>query len=82
MAEAEYHILSSERKIESFEYYSPNPLCFVDTYNTAIKSSEAAKDRLAYLNMIYTQKKCGKDKENAAISEVTKEIDLVKLKTN
>lgn len=82
MAEAEFYILSSERKADSFEYYAPNPLCMVDTYNTAIKSSEAAKDRMAYLNMIYTQKKCAKNQENASISEVTKEIDLVKLRTN
>lgn len=82
MAEAEYHILSSERKVDSFEYYAPSPLCLVDTYNTAIKSSEAAKDRLAYLNMIYEQKKCTKNKENTSISEITKEVDLVKLKAN
>lgn len=79
MAEAEYHVLSAERKIESFEFYTPNPLCVVDTYSTSVKSSEAAKDRFAYLNMIYNQKKCFALEEAKPLSKTTSDDGFVKL---
>lgn len=69
MNDAEYQILSTERKYDIFEYYSPSPFCIVDSYSNVVKSSEAAKDRLAYLNMIYNSKNCGEKNVGVSLPE-------------
>lgn len=81
MSEAEYDFHSAERKMDNFEVYTPTPLCIADTYGTVVKASEAAKDRLQYLNMIYTQKKCGQSIEDKSIIKGIGSDSYVKIPT-
>lgn len=71
--ETEFHILSAERKMDNFEIYSPTPLCMLDSYANAKKASESAKDRFAYLNMLYRSKKCAPNSTSSDTNKALKQ---------
>ncbi|MFI4983775.1 MAG: hypothetical protein ACHP6I_01085 [Rickettsiales bacterium] len=58
MSEAIYIMRSLDRKDEHITSYARYPQCIIATQMKVARATEAAKDRLDFLDTIYAEKKC------------------------